>query len=101
MVDAAGDLLRLGPNDRDGQHAVPQRRLMDLNAVSEEEAALELPRGDSAMQELTRPLVPLPAAHEKLVVLGEHLDIVSVKPATAIETRNFSVPSASIVRSIL
>src|SRR5690606_38272267 len=65
--DAAGDLLRLGPNDRYCQQAVPQRRLLDLNAVREQEAALELPRGDAAMQELTRSLVLLPAAHQKLV----------------------------------
>src|SRR5690606_37027999 len=75
-VDAAGDLRRFWPNDRDDQHAVPQGCVLDLDAIGEKEAALELSRGDAAMQEFPRRILLLAASDDELVVLGDHLELL-------------------------
>src|SRR3569832_1084677 len=74
-VDPAGELFRLWPNHRDDQHAVPAQGIRHLNAVSQQEAPLKLPRGDAAMQELAVRVVLLPSTHDELVVLLGDLEL--------------------------
>jgi len=73
--DTAGDLLRLWPNDRDDQHAVPQCCSFDHNAVGQEEAPLKLPCGDAPVQELALSVFLLPPAHHQLVILGDDIEL--------------------------
>jgi hypothetical protein len=78
-VDPAGELVRLGPNHRDDQHAVPEHGINHLNAVSQQEAPLKLPRGDAAMQELAVRVVLLPSTHDELIVLLGDFELVQGK----------------------
>ena len=56
-VDLADDPLRLGPGEIDRQQSVRQVGAQNLHAFGEQEGALELPRGDAAMQVLPRLVV--------------------------------------------
>src|SRR5688572_27577334 len=49
-LDVARDGLGLGPQQIDMQKPVVQHRRSDLDAFGQDEAALELPGGDAAMQ---------------------------------------------------
>jgi hypothetical protein len=59
---------------------VPERRFSDLHAISEQEAALELARRDTAVQELALAFVLLLAAHEQLIVFCDDLELGFLEP---------------------
>src|SRR3569623_3378241 len=74
-LNLAGELFRLGPNHRDDQHAVLEQGIFDLNAVSQKEAPLKLPGGDTAMQELPAGIILLPASDDELIVFPHQVEL--------------------------
>src|SRR6185437_11107890 len=75
-LDAAHLALDDAAHEIDVEQAVVERRAGDLDAVGEHEGALELARGDAAMEVDAILVVGLLAAHDELIVLDLHAQIV-------------------------
>src|SRR5690606_28121998 len=70
----------LGPVEIDGKKSVLQARARHAHAFGKHEAALELARGDAAVQKVALGLVGLAAAHEELVLLGGDVEVAFGEP---------------------
>src|SRR6185369_6412637 len=68
-LDGAHPAFHRGPHQIDVQEAVVEPGTRHFDAFGEHERALELPRGDAAMQVDALAIVVLLAAHHQLVVL--------------------------------
>src|SRR5580700_8308272 len=77
--DRSDHALRLRPCEVDRQQPVLQVRAEHIHAVSEHEGALELPRGDAAMQVLPGLVVLLASADDELVFLSGYIELVAGK----------------------
>ena len=77
--NAAGEFFRLWTKHRDDQHAVLEQGILHLNAVSQQEAPLKLPRRDAAMQEFPGRIVLLAATDHELVVFAQDIELVEGK----------------------
>ena len=88
--DRLHDPLRLRPDEIDRKQTLGQIGARDLHALGEQEAALELPRGDAAVQKLARLVLLLPAADRQLVLLDRHLDLVLREAGHRQVMRSFS-----------
>ena len=73
------DLLRLGPGQIDRQQPVFQVRAQHLHPLSQHEGALEVARGDAAMDVLPGLVVLLPAADHELIFLNGYIELVAGK----------------------
>src|SRR3954451_22765317 len=67
-LNVAGEPFDLLPFDRDDQHAVFKCGILHLNAVSQQEAPLKLPRCNAAVQKLPVWIVLLLASDDELIV---------------------------------
>src|SRR5215218_11185093 len=79
-VDLPDDPLRLGTGEIDRQQPVGQVGAQNLHAFGEQEGALELPRGNAAMQVLPRLVIALAAADDELAFLERDLELVPGEP---------------------
>src|SRR5215813_8836767 len=73
------DLLRLGPGQIDRQKPVLQVRTQHLHPLRQHKGALEVARGDAAMDVLPSLVVLLPAADHELVFLNRYIELVTGK----------------------
>src|SRR6202045_2357158 len=69
--------LRLRPREVDRQQPVLEVGTEHVHAVCKHESALELPRGDAAMQGLPGLVVLLASADDELVFLDAHVELVA------------------------
>ena len=67
--------LRLRPDEIDREQPLRKIGAKDLHALGEKKAALELPRGDAAVQIFPRLVLLLPAADHQLILLDRDLDL--------------------------
>ena len=76
-IDPTRRSRRLGPLQVDGQEPVVEVGAHDLHSVSQHESALELSRGDAAMQELPPGLLlGLLAANDEFVVFDRDVELL-------------------------
>ena len=66
-----------GPDEVDRQEAVFQIRAHYLHPIRQHESALELARGDPAVEVLTGLIVLLPAADHQLAFLDTHIELIA------------------------
>src|ERR1700687_5404760 len=78
--DCLNDLLRLRPGEVDGQQPVLQIRAQHLHPLRQHEGALEVARGDAAMDGLPGLVVLLPAPDHELVFLNGYIEVTAGKP---------------------
>src|SRR5262249_18998615 len=76
-LDLANLRFQQRTNEIDIQQSVVERGAGHLDAVGQDETALELPRGDAAVQEHAAGLVALLAAGHQLVVLDLNRQILA------------------------
>src|SRR5580698_1794013 len=74
------DLFRLRPGKIDGQQPVFQIRAQHQHPLRQHESALEVPRGDAAMDVLPGLVVLLAAPDHELVFLNGYIELVAGKP---------------------
>src|SRR6202044_1982533 len=77
--DRFNDALGLRARQIDRQQAVLQVRSQYLHAIRQHEGALELPRGDAAVDVLPAFIVLLPAADDELALLYGDIELVAGK----------------------
>src|SRR5215475_6310707 len=77
--DCLNDLLRFGPGKIDGQQPVLQIRAQHLHPLRQHEGALEVARGDAAMDVLTGLVVLLATPDHELVFLNGYIKLVAGK----------------------
>ena len=77
--DCLNNLLRLRPGKVDRQQPVFQVRAQHLHPLRQHEGALEVARGDAAMDVLPGLVVLLAAADHKLVFLNSYIELVAGK----------------------
>src|SRR6201996_3261345 len=77
--DCLNDLLRLRPGKIDRQQPVPQIRAQHMHPLCQHEGALEVARGDTAMDVLTGLVVLLAAPDHELVFLNGYIELVTGK----------------------
>src|ERR1700739_5112996 len=75
--DCLNDLLRLGPGQIDRQQPVLQIRTQHMHPLRQHEGALEVARGDAAMDVLPGLFFLLAAADDELVFLNGHIAVVA------------------------
>ena len=75
-VDLLDDPLRFRPGEIDGQKTIDEFRSLNLHSLRQEECALELPGGDSAMQEYPLLVLLLPPSNEQLPLLERDLQLI-------------------------
>jgi hypothetical protein len=68
-------------NEIDRQEAMVQVRRANFNAVCENERALKLARRNATMQELPAFIVILLSAHNQLVILHHHVQLLALEPS--------------------
>src|SRR5580698_3976818 len=73
------DLFRLRPGKIDGQQPVFQVRAQHLHPLRQHEGALEVARGDAAMNVLPGLVVLLAAPNHELVFLNGYIELVASK----------------------
>src|SRR5262245_3887635 len=73
------DPFRFWPGEVDGQEPVLQVRAQHLHPLRQHEGALEVARGDAAMDVLPGLVVLLAAADDELVFLNGHIELVAGK----------------------
>src|SRR5262245_21188708 len=71
------DPLRFRPGEIDRQQAVSQIGTQYLHAFRQHERALEMARGDTAMDVLPCFVVLLPAADHELIFLSRHIQLIA------------------------
>ena len=76
-VDTAGHWFCDGPVYGDNEQAVLEFGPLYPHAVRKQERPLELPRRDAAMQVVPRAVFGLPTAHDELIILPNHFQIVT------------------------
>src|SRR5471032_2829650 len=74
------DLFRLRPGEIDRQQPVFQIRAQHLHPLRQHEGALEVARGDAAMDVLPGLVVLLAAPDQELVFLNGYIELVTGKP---------------------
>src|SRR4051795_2658525 len=77
--DCLNDLFRLRPGKVDRQQPVFQVRAQHLHPLRQHESALEVARGDAAMNVLPGLVVLLAAADDELVFLNGYIELVTCK----------------------
>src|SRR5580704_15260443 len=77
--DCLNDFLRLGPGQIDRQQPVLQIRTQHMHPLCQHEGALEVARGDAAMDVLPGLVVLLPAPDHELVFLNGYIELVAGK----------------------
>src|SRR6202163_4080590 len=77
--DCLNDLLRLRPSQIDRQQPVFQVRAQHLHPLRQHESALEVARGDAAMDVLPGLVVLLAAPDHELVFLNGYIELVAGK----------------------
>ena len=77
--DCLNDAFRLRPGQIDRQQPVFQVRAEHLHPLRQHEGALEVARGDAAMDVLPGLVVLLAAANDELVFLNGHIELVAGK----------------------
>ncbi len=77
--DCLNDLLRLRPGQIDRQQPVFQVRAQHLHPLRQHEGALEVARGDAAMDVLPGLVVMLAAPDHELVFLNGYIELVAGK----------------------
>src|ERR1700761_202101 len=77
--DCLNDLLRLRPGKIDRQQPVPQIRAQHMHPLCQHEGALEVARGDAAMDVLPGFVVLLSAPNHELVFLNGYIELVAGK----------------------
>src|SRR5689334_5541620 len=75
--DCLNDPLRLGPGQIDRQQPVPQIRPEHMHSLRQHESALEVARGDAAMNVLPGFVVLLAATDDELVFLNGDIELVT------------------------
>src|SRR5215469_15037027 len=75
-LDLADAALRLRSHEVDVQKPVVEPCALHLDALRQHEGALELPRGDAAMEVDALALLLLLAAHDELVVLDDETQVI-------------------------
>src|SRR5258708_4770611 len=78
--------LRLRTREVNGQQPIFQIGTQHLHSISQYECALELTRGNSAVEILARLFVVLPTADHELTFLDRHVDFCAGEPRD--RTRN-------------
>src|SRR5580698_9772158 len=73
------DLFRLGPGQIDRQQPVFQVRAQHLHPLRQHEGALEVARGDAAMDVLPGLVVLLAAPNDELVFLNRYIELIAGK----------------------
>src|ERR1700732_1192733 len=73
------DFFRLRPGKLDRQQPVFQTRAQHLHPLRQHEGALEMARGDAAMDVLPGLVVLLPAPDHELVFLNGYIELVAGK----------------------
>src|ERR1700730_4314691 len=77
--DCLNDLFRLRPGEVDRQQPVLQIRAQHLHPLRQHESALEVARGNAAMDVLTGLVVLLAATDHELVFLNGYIELVTGK----------------------
>src|SRR5216683_3201137 len=77
--DCLNDLFRLRPGEVDRQQPVLQIRAQHLHPLRQHEGALEVARGDAAMDVLTGLVVLLAATDHELVFLNAYIELIAGK----------------------
>src|SRR5438270_7536710 len=77
--DCLNDFLRLGPGKLDRQQPVLQIRAQHVHPLRQHEGALEVARGDAAMDVLPGLVVLLAAPDHELVFLNAYIELVAGK----------------------
>src|SRR6188474_2703380 len=77
--DCLNDPFRLGPGQVDRQQPVFQVRAQHLHPLRQHEGALEVARGDAAMDVLPGLVVLLAAADHELVFLNGYIELIAGK----------------------
>src|SRR5580704_1308491 len=77
--DCLNDLLRLGPGQIDRQQPVLQIRTQYMHPLRQHEGALEVARGDAAMDVLPGLVVLLPATDHQLIFLNGYIELIAGK----------------------
>src|SRR5260370_4928485 len=72
--------LRLRTREVNGQQPIFQIGTQHLHSISQYECALELTRGNSAVEVLARLFVVLPTADDELTFLDRHVEFVAGEP---------------------
>ncbi len=78
-VDPAHHSLWLMTYEIDLEKAIRQVRTADLDAVGQDKCALELPRCNTAIKVLAVAIIGLLAAHHKLVVFKDYIELIARK----------------------
>src|SRR3984893_6045763 len=94
--DCLNDLFRLRPGEVDRQQPVLQIRAQHLHPLRQHESALEVARGNAAMDVLTGLVVLLAAPDHELVFLNVYIELVTGK---ARHRQRDSQPFGSAVRA--
>src|SRR5215213_1049659 len=77
--DCLNDPFRLRPGEVDRQQPVFQVRAQHLHPLRQHESALEVARGDAAMDVLPSLVVLLPAPNHQLIFLNRYIELVAGK----------------------
>src|SRR5215203_7011756 len=77
--DCLNDPFRLRPGEVDRQQPVFQVRAQHLHPLRQHEGALEVARGDAAMDVLPGLVILLPAPNHELIVLNRYIELVAGK----------------------
>src|SRR6476620_2183206 len=95
--DCLNDLLRLRPGEVDRQQPVFQIRAQHQHPLRQHKSALEVARGDAAMDVLPRRVVLLAAPDHELVFLNGYIELVTGKSRyRQRDPQAFGLPIAAI-----
>src|SRR5258705_8147250 len=91
------DLFRFRPGEVDRQQPVFQIRAQHMHPLRQHESALEVARGDAAMDVLPSLVVLLAAPDDELVFLNGHIELVPGKPGDRQrDAQPFGLPIAAV-----
>src|SRR5580698_4341098 len=95
--DCLNDLFRLRPGEVDRQQPVFQIRAQHLHPLRQHEGALEVARGDAAMDVLPGLVVLLAAPDQELVFLNGYIELVAGKTRhRERDSQLFGLPAAAV-----
>src|SRR5947199_1242756 len=77
--DCLNDFLRLRPGEIDRQQPVLQIRAQNMHPLRQHEGALEVTRGDAAMDVLPGLVVLLAASNHELIFLNCYIELIAGK----------------------
>src|ERR1700722_7745535 len=95
--DCLNDLLRFRPGEIDRQQPVFQVSAQHEHSLRQHKGALEVARGDAAMDVLPGLVVLLAAADDELIFLNSYIELITGKPGDRErDAQPFGLPIATV-----